>query len=1007
MSDMIRFNITMKKNNSNNNQSQTKQEKKAFDTDAATLPVQSIDVSTEELRKNLTLDCRKKQYDSIVLLIQTLIEDVVKILDNEKGFVRMNNGTLYCNNINALTEPPEVLTKKQQRYTSWPKKIENLKVGNLNADLISEKNFTKLIAANNNPYKLDEEKFIVRSSNSTHDFLSAEVIFKILLSGNKCQSLTTLKNPDIRCVYKYRGSLSYDTPSFTASFFPVVHFGKTEKSLAPAQILTFWCLVDIMPENTQKKSDYQILGEFLRKHHKFISMETEDIINKETFFNSFPISPQEIAAGIERMSTSSNAPQAKEILAALKDELLKCDEYRANIRPVYEEKLLTSPNRGHWDLWEQNRPQNTVANVPLSAVCCDFYARNPKHDIKVSGVIGIDFGTRSTTVVRKIDKEKDKPMRIGFSNFEEMPTSGKDYENPTVMQFVDFQSFFKAYRSFKGRPHTRWADLTVSHTAADRLKETTDSESFPSFLSELKQWAGGKHSLRLRDLKGNECVLPPFGDLPKDDFDPLELYAYYIGLNINHMRNGIFLRYEISYPVTYDKDILDRIRLSFERGIRKSLPVSILKDKEVMKNFYVRYGASEPAAYSLCALKEYGFEPTGDEKHFYGVFDFGGGTTDFDFGIFREATDDELDEGVDYVLEHFRPSGDKYLGGENLLQLIAFEVFKENKVELLQKKINFPKPFETDKSSFEGEEGLISDSQEARLNMHQMMEQLRPIWEGTNNPEEDKFASGTLKLTLFDKNGNQQTGISLTCDAEKLKECIRIRIKKGIVNFFARLHETFKEPYVPEKLKKINIFLAGNSCKSPIVTEIFKEQISIFEKDNNLTDDFFELYPPLGSPEAKEKQKRNTESCDNSIEIPTGKTGVAFGLVMGRAGSNYRIIDQNMDEHGIAFRFYVGKSRKGVFQPVLNMTSERGKWTEFRKTGSSPVLEVLYSALSEAGTGQMPDEKCNSIPISIVSDDMNKILYIRVKNANEFEYAIASSEEAIDLERVKCFNLEM
>ncbi len=46
-------------------------------------------------------------------------------------------------------------------------------------------------------------------------------------------------------------------------------------------------------------------------------------------------------------------------------------------------------------------------------------------------------------------------------------------------------------------------------------------------------------------------------------------------------------------------------------------------------------GASEPAAYALTALQQYGFEPEGDERVFYGVFDFGGGTTDFDFGIYE------------------------------------------------------------------------------------------------------------------------------------------------------------------------------------------------------------------------------------------------------------------------------------------------------------------------------------------------------------------------------------
>lgn len=1002
----------MNKNNNQNPAANKINKTSIFNTEAPTVPLSSIAIPRNALYENLLHTFRHKIYESTVNLVGLLQKDVTESLKSSNGYLTMNNGTIYCSSINALIDSPARLKARNTRYSSWPEEIRNLKVGNLNADLISDNDFAKIVKSQYSPYYQSPDKFIVKSVDNGRGnphIVKSKLPVKMENTFTGFSYLQPMKGGLACCRYSsfYNSKLEFDIPSFTASLFPAFYVGKPENVLQSYQILLFWCLADIFPEKTKLESEYKELGVLLREHMDLISPDIPGLFMEETFMNSFPVSDNELAAEAETLGSSGES--LKIILAPLKDELLKCDECRANIRPAYEEKLLTSPNRGHWDLWQGNddkKEEKDVISLP-----CDFYARNPSHDIKKSGVIGIDFGTRSTTVVRRIDKEKNKPMRIGFSDFEKLPTSGKDYENPTVMQFIDCKSFLEAYNARKGRPYTKWADLTISHTASDRFQETTDSDVFPSFLSELKQWAGGKHILRLRDHKKNEYVIPPYGQLSEKNFDPIELYAYYIGLNINHMRNGIFLKYEISYPVTYDKDILDRIRLSFERGIKKSLPISVLNDKEIMKDFYVRYGASEPAAYSLCALTEYGFDPEGEEQHFYGVFDFGGGTTDFDFGLFREATEEEQDEGIDYVLEHFRPSGDKYLGGENILQLIAFEVFKENKEELLKKKITFPKPFETENSSFEGEEGLVSDSPEARLNMHQMMEQLRPIWESSGNKKDgkensSKLESGNLKLTLFDKNGNQQTGISLTFDAEKLKECIRKRIEKGIVNFFARLRETFQEPYVPEQLKKINIFLAGNSCKSTIVTELFNKHIEDYEKEQGKG--LFELYPPLGSEEAVKIQKKNKDTAtpDSCIEMPTGKTGVAFGLVLGRAGSNYRIIDKNMDDKGIAFRFYVGKSRKGKFQPILNMTSERGKWEKVVTVGISPVIEIQYSALSEASTGCMPEEKCDSVSISTRTTDKGKILYIRVKNANEFEYAIADSEAAIVPEQIKSFNLE-
>ena len=243
------------------------------------------------------------------------------------------------------------------------------------------------------------------------------------------------------------------------------------------------------------------------------------------------------------------------------------------------------------------------------------------------------------------------------------------------------------------------------------------------------------------DKQGCEHILPPYLDIKDGDLDPVEIYAYYLGLYINNMRNGIFLNYALSFPVSYQKAVKQKLLRSFERGLRKSLPNAVLNDEEAMASFKVIQGITEPAAYAICALKSYGFDPQDeDDQYFYGIFDFGGGTTDFDFGVWRGAADTREERRYDYVINHFGAEGDQYLGGENLLELMAYEVFKANKDRLLPDMseggsagFSFFKPTECD--DFAGSEVLISSSQEAKRNTKQLMEALRPVWEQSDNDE--------------------------------------------------------------------------------------------------------------------------------------------------------------------------------------------------------------------------------------------------------------------------------
>ena len=96
-----------------------------------------------------------------------------------------------------------------------------------------------------------------------------------------------------------------------------------------------------------------------------------------------------------------------------------------------------------------------------------------------------------------------------------------------------------------------------------------------------------------------------------------------------------------------------------------------------MDNFQVYRGANEPTAYFLCAGRELNkFPKKENERLFYGIFDFGGGTTDFSFGICKYIG--ESSNRHDYEIIHFGDDGDKYSDGENILKNLAFEIFKKN-----------------------------------------------------------------------------------------------------------------------------------------------------------------------------------------------------------------------------------------------------------------------------------------------------------------------------------------
>lgn len=672
-----------------------------------------------------------------------------------------------------------------------------------------------------------------------------------------------------------------------------------------------------------------------------------------------------------------------EMVERVVDRLLLCDKVRSDIER-YDEKLLADPNRGHWDLWEPV-PEG-AASARLQS---ELVARNPLADVNQDGVIGIDFGTRSTVVVFQEASEHTLPMRIGTGNLSQK-IEPSHYENPTVMEFNDIDHFMRAYKRKPGRPDTDWKDITTSHAAYQGFLNSSNGEYY-AYLSELKRWAGDRRrNVRLRDKAGKDVALPPFLELAQDELDPIELYAYFIGLYINNMHNGIYLDYLLSFPVSYEKAVREKILESFSKGLRKSLPVAVLNDAEAMADFRVTAGTSEPAAYAICALQEYGFEPEGDESIFYGVFDFGGGTTDFDFGLWREA--DPKERRYDYTIECFGAGGDKYLGGENLLELLSFEVFKYNQDKLREAGVTFILPPECKK--FPGCEVLLSESQEAQLNMTQLMERLRPLWERSEGYEE-QYKSGKIQVNLFERGGQLLENFELQCSVQDLEKLLYKRIEKGIRNFFDGLREAFMLPET-QGIDYVSIFLAGNSSKSPLVAEIFDKYIGLVSEQfaQEGSQKFFAVFPPLGSQQAIDKQREAGIAVEpEEVTRPTGKTGVAFGLVESRPGSRIKVIEHNNKEDSgeICFQYYVGYERKKRFFALSDRTLAYGEWREFIDAGAEDFT-LYYTNLPEAGNNKLAITQVSRKKCRIAQTYPDANIYYRAVKPTVLEYVVATPQ---------------
>ncbi|KEY39357.1 hypothetical protein BB434_04790 [Helicobacter pylori] len=658
-----------------------------------------------------------------------------------------------------------------------------------------------------------------------------------------------------------------------------------------------------------------------------------------------------------------------------KDLMLKVDSIAVGLKS-YSESQLLDLNGGHWDLEVPSVPKESVTfrldNLDSNNKEMHFYARSSLKDLN-KGVVAIDFGTKSTTAAYMDENGKYRLLSIGGLVDD---TSLTKFENPTIMEFRYKENFRNAYNALDHRPFTEKNHIEVAHEAQKNLLGAQGNHLY-RFFSQLKQWAGADEKLNFRDFK-EDFPLESFTHCT--DFNPIEIYAYCIGRCINNMENGVFLKYFLSYPIKYEKHQAEKIRESFEKCLKKSLPLHVFDDEKTAKTFKVELRASEPCAYAISALKSYGFFKSEklDKPIYYGVFDFGGGTTDFDFGKWEKSASPKFL----YKMTHFSSGGDKYLGGENLLELLAFEAYGQNFQTLKAKDIVIAEP-NYDRIDTQRFGSFMQNSREAHLNLQTIASKLRPFLEKLDADiieaieENEEFEiegfEKEFKVQLFDRNGNEVEEDGFRVDYKELLNLLKDKINEGVANFFAGFSKVMAEN-IDDQCRAFHIFLGGNASKSVLVKQAFEnakeKQLKDYKQKTSKDDFKFIIYEPLGT-EASDKQilELTGEDVSNTPAYlkPTCKTGVAFGLLESRDKPNG--IERPSISSNPVFKYDLGIEIEGKFHAKIHRDSLKPNEYQIFQTkeewGGFDELEIRYSDKSLANTNTLDIQDTQMICIAL------------------------------------------
>lgn len=371
----------------------------------------------------------------------------------------------------------------------------------------------------------------------------------IYINESKFNKALVLKNGK-KQIYNFASKIIVDdTVEGKKLFFPVTKIIREKKYLQDREKLfsLFGYLIEF------KNNKFFIFDKEIKISKSLLSMLIYDVVELEKSGKIFIKDYDRFLKLIEEQKITFDN---KFII----NKIIEEENLRSNLE--YYRHNVNDTNLGLWSIYEWRKyPAKNRKKVMLND---SIYGINPLENIDKDSQVFIEIDDKKIRVLIYSSDEKIYPKSI-------MSDKKKNiYENIGLIRFENIEKFYETYNSLENRPYISKKDFLISNEAYEKFILSKDKNNF--------YW------IDLKNIENNKIKL-------KDDkkLNLMEIIAYNIGLYLNNeIDKKIYLKYTLSFKNSRTKEQLDFIKESFEKGIRKSIPKSVLESSSG-KYFKVEY----------------------------------------------------------------------------------------------------------------------------------------------------------------------------------------------------------------------------------------------------------------------------------------------------------------------------------------------------------------------------------------------------------------------------------
>lgn len=668
--------------------------------------------------------------------------------------------------------------------------------------------------------------------------------------------------------------------------------------------------------------------------------------------------------------------------------------------------------QGRFTLHVSRRDYKFVYSYPVE-IC--FYKTDlnekGKNKLIVNNPVSIDFGTSSTCAAVKSTGGARLFTLSGNGKLERDAYNkavDNKYENPTNVLIYNWDELYKQWSAdnhnlpyFVTKSNSvsaDCADYDSGYTVQDVFQEVDEEDGRRKMRAILTQLKMIPYLLqrgvekKVYPYKGEAVIkiTDTIGEESESKFNPIAFYGYLLGRAINNPSgHKIYTKYNITYPVKFDNEVTEKIRTSLEYGIKRALPKKISKgvNQKGKSIVSVQMENSEPVAcIGAFVGKQLKLGSNSAEK--FAVYDLGGGTMDFVYGVFRKANEEEIEEyESDSVIEILGLGGDSSIGGEKLIHKLAYKIYKDSRENIEENRIPFALP--EGELNPDGFDGLIRESYGADdiadANVNILKEKLAAklfkfSTEVDNNMQEifeEAQDANHVKFTLKNVD-NEEVPVELTVAG--IDEFLETKIRETVANFAQEMDTAFSKEFGGDYHRKdVHIFLAGNASKQKYVSETMEQEEFFKEAD----------IQRIGKIAAEEG---NQDGLSAEYKI-NEKTAVAFGQLN---LSSYYIDDRRVkiNDDLPPFQYHVGylNPNNNEFVCVIAKNTTSQDWVR-----ANPIdKDNECTQLEYTGSSVEQRESFKPLQHEIADydeDDGKSRLYLRINSEDTLEYRLGTFKE--------------